>query len=192
MKNGFYLIIIIWITAGCSYKTLKTPTEKDNLSNKGVVIINFEQLSTKVGLATMTRFYNIKVIALCNAETKKCYNYNINEKYLIIPLQEQGNYYVQYIDTNGLATFDTGTFDKKANKGTIASFEIKKGEIVYLGDVSILVTQGFYQKQKFHICVKDKLKEMESYIKLNYPFLNSKNIQYKPLELGTQSEYKCD
>jgi hypothetical protein len=191
MKKKIYLLGMLLII-GCSNPLLKPPVSNINTRDKGVLAVSFAKVKTIVGPFKVEKNHNITYIVICNSLTNNCVNVSMKEKYGIFSLQE-GKYYIGRIRIDGFGISERGTFNKNINRATIASFEVKKNEVIYLGDIpNMLIIEEFRQKQKFYFCVKNNLPEAQSYIKQNFPFLNAENMQFQPLELGTQSEYKCE
>jgi hypothetical protein len=192
VKKLLFLSLPLFLLSCSNYANLKS--DEKNLAGKGVAIMSVTDFET-ISPIDINMKHEITYIKFCKIEDKKCFKVkkDKNLQYLAFKINA-GIYYIREIGLDGFF-IDTFIFklDKKAKKPILASFQIQKDEIIYFGSIeNILGTAKFFEKDKFYFCIKNNLPEAQSYVKQNFPFLDSENIKFQPLELGTQSEYKCE
>lgn len=195
-----YFVLLSLLVTGCyGVRYAKQLTKESISKNDSTLILKFGELNTFAGVTELLakkRKYNIKFISFCHSIRNICYvikdNLLVENQYAVFKV-EPGTYYVRRIKLDGFGTIDAGSYDSKLMKGTIASFEIKKNEVLYIGDIkNILAKQiGFKQYmftgQNMYIYIYDNTEIVKYYIKNNYPFLDLEQLKFQPLNFGTKS-----
>lgn len=181
LKIIFYLITCS-IVISCS--DIKPSSIKKNKEG-GVVVIKFDEFTFKssVFFRKGTNF-KIDVMKFCNVSTGKCFKLKQSKdsKYKTAIIDE-GEYYLLYY---------LGKYNKKLAMPSVAGFKIKKGEIIYLGDVENMHYRGFFfrpYKRDITFYLKDNLEDAKKYVKQEYTFIDADKMQTRLLTKGYEAKF---
>ena len=210
------ILLSILILVSCSSPKKQIELIQSQTDNAGILVVKFGDVEMIGSILLKYGLYRATIMEICNIykqdECLELKNYfepelydnptvgtsgqkklSISPEYYVF-IVPQGEYYVKSFRTSDMKHRATG--DYIGNKPTLAKITIRKDKMIYIGDV-----ERIFVKQKsrfslssgtFELCITNRFEDVKKYIELSMPFLNSNKLEYKPLELGTDAEMKCD
>jgi hypothetical protein len=157
------------------------------MRKEGVIIIKLPKKFIHLSVIDFQTNPKLNYIEICEFKTDKCFHVANNNEYMVIALN--GGYY--YFNQLG---YIKGGYNQKLDKPIFLGFTIHDKDIVYLGDINDMLLKNtfIFGGHKVFFCIKNNISKAQAFIKEKYPFINANDIQFHQIELGTQSEYKCD
>lgn len=122
--------------------------------------------------------------------------YDTYDDYVLLSI-DPGKYYlkeVEHIGNGGVHLY--GNWDKKINKASIAEFEVKDNDIIYIGDIdvyqksSLFLPEGSPLNTDYFMRYNDNYLGAVEYIKLHYAFINPDKIIKRLAIPGTKVTLK--